>query len=220
MLPSPKAVAIGRGTHVEDEPLLLRSFGANPTSFRLIAAAILVLTMFEAIAAVHVYADLHPKAIPPSTDTASFDTEWVTLRYPSNWEVQSFDNSQFEFGGPGVLVSNLSHTFRHPDCALQQPCATTLWDLRNLPEAIVLIEVTRLNGVGPLSGRVPDFPVTLAELDETRLGSAYGGPQPHRQSLVAAGSHIFGVTVWVGDDATPASADAAEAVVESMSAAR
>ena len=166
---------------------------------------------------------------PSRSPTVPASGEWVTsavggmgweVRHPSSWRFQNFTDS-CRISRQGALFSNVEHDFATPD--LEGNC-TTAWDMRGLPDDLVVIEVSHWTG-GPtfLPSDEPDRPGFPLSLDDARPSTsqheaAYGAPQPSLGIAVRwHGDDRYLVKVWLGPEASEEDREVAGRVVASIS---
>jgi hypothetical protein len=106
---------------------------------------------------------------------ASPGTSWKTytdakygwsLRYPSGWYVQPYDEDvAFNIHMQGALFSNVDHEFVHPDLGPNH--LTSRWSTKELPPDAVMVDVQQQEADWRRPANAPDTPLPLS-LDDVR----------------------------------------------------
>jgi hypothetical protein len=136
----------------------------------------------------------------------------LTFRHPPDWHVQSFDEQVGHVEFAGAVVSNVAHTFRHPDLGPNE--VTSTWSLRGLPETAVAISIERV--IGGL-GRPEHLPDTVRpiSLEGARLVRKDGGWEERSMPVVVGGGSDY-VRVWFGPEASERDKRIARRIVGSI----
>jgi hypothetical protein len=185
---------------------------------RVAAAAVAVVV--AAAGTVFAVGALTPERGPePGMDPTNWPVHEVhqlglTFRYPSTWRVQPFEEMVGHAGFTGAVVSNLDHTFRHPDLGPNE--ATSAWDLRGLPDDAVVLSIERVDAIGMPRAHT-DSPRPL-DLGRAREQDRYR-PDATWEHLwlpfVLDGLHDS-VRVWFGPEASDHDREVARQIVASI----
>lgn len=164
----------------------------------------------------------------PSITRVSASTRWRTHRVqalemhidvPDTWFVQSFEVS-CRIVRTGMIVSNMDHAFRVPDIF---PNCTSRWDMRGLPDDLVVIDVSHFEGgpsPSPASDPDTEFPLSLDDADTLSIDAAdaFGAPQPYLDlPFQVSRDNRYSVLVWMGPEVSVAERRVAERIVSSIS---
>jgi hypothetical protein len=146
-------------------------------------------------------------------ETTTDEASRVELRHPSNWHVRRLGNYCHRIG-PGLLVSNLRrHKFEHPE--IRDGC-TNAWELRNLPDGFVLVDVSWFAFPYGARAHAPATPLPL-ELDQLKT---FYRPPSERCECSYAGVAVadlgYTVRVWIGKGATADVRESVEELVRSI----
>jgi hypothetical protein len=140
----------------------------------------------------------------------------LSLRYPPEWYVQPVAEPVGHITVQGAVISNVDHTFRHPDLGPNH--VTSEWDLTRLPDTAVVISVeTHIGGllVRPedLEGREPPLSLSDARsLTTYRPGIGW----EHRYLPFVVGEHGDLFHVWFGPETDELDREITASVVESI----
>jgi hypothetical protein len=163
--------------------------------------------------------------IGPTVDLGSLNTStWrtrdvkplrMTFSYPPQWHVQPFDEVIGGHAGfTGVIASNVSHTFRHPDLGRQE--YTSAWDLRGLPDGTVAISIEHLDAIGvPREPHDTRLPLDLARAHQLKQDRPSADWDHLWLPFVLNGLHDS-VRVWVGPRASEHDREIARRIVASI----
>jgi hypothetical protein len=139
----------------------------------------------------------------------------LTIDYPPEWRIQPFDEAVGHMAMAGVIVSNTSIEFHHPD--LGPNAYTSDWDMRDLPQDGVVLSVERMEG-GLVMPPKPDssFPLSL----DRQLSLAPSPPGADEPSTLwrpfTFRSRNMGLRAWLGSEASEADQATLERIVESI----
>jgi Tol biopolymer transport system component len=138
----------------------------------------------------------------------------LAFRYPPAWHVQPFDELVGHAGFAGAVVSNVDHTFRHPDLGPTE--FTSAWVLRDLPDHAVVLSIERVDAIA-VPERRADTPLPLSLSDGRRQDAYRPGPAWTHLWLpfVLDGRHDS-VRVWFGPDASERDREVARRIVASI----
>jgi hypothetical protein len=139
----------------------------------------------------------------------------LTIDYPAAWRIQPFDEMVGHIGMSGVIVSNTSIEFHHPDLGPNE--YTNDWDMRDLPQNGVVLSIERMEG-GPMIAPKPDsyFPLSLdrqLSLAPSPLGA--GEPSTLWRPFTFGGWNM-GLRAWLGSEASEADQAALDRIVSSI----
>jgi hypothetical protein len=136
----------------------------------------------------------------------------LTFRHPPDWHVQSFDEQVGHVEFAGAVVSNVAHTFRHPDLGPNE--VTSAWSLRGLPETAVAISIERVIGGPTRPEPLPDTDRPI-DLEGARLVRMGGGWEERSMPIVVGGGSDY-VRVWFGPEASERDKKIARRIVGSI----
>lgn len=164
--------------------------------------------------------NIAPSQVPSTHEWRTYsDTELrLSLEYPESWFIQQFEDS-CRIVQRGVLVSNVEHTFRHPE--IRSSC-TSAWDMRGVPPGLLVIEVRHFEGgPSPTLASTPDtkFPLSLDDADvlTTPASDAFGAPQPFFDlRFQVSRDNRYDLRVWIGSEVSSEDRQAAERIVRSV----
>lgn len=126
----------------------------------------------------------------------------IEFEYPSNWHIQSFGDTVGHAEFRGTVVSNVEHNFVHPDLGPKE--ATSAWDMRGLPEDLIVVSFQQLDHLNFEAKRTHGFPLALENADVSNDAEegidTYGAPQPRYFIPFEVEGHLSsGVQVYIGD---------------------
>lgn len=143
-------------------------------------------------------------AVSPSSQMSTHQLPdlGIEFDYPSNWHLQEFDDYLGLASMTGALVSNVEHDFEHPD--LGEGRSTSAWDMRALPEDLIVVSFEQLDRHNLEAKRTRGLPLDLegavVSHDAKHEGSAYGAPQPRLFLPFSVTGHLnSGAQVFIGD---------------------
>src|SRR5215211_2268741 len=153
----------------------------------------------------------------PDIETSTWTAQGVprlrlAFRHPPDWYLQPFDEQVGHVDFAGTVVSNVAHTFRHPELGPNE--VTSAWSLEELPETAVAISIERLIGGLARPERLPDTdrPIDLDAADVARL---VGGWEERSMPIVVGGGSDY-VRVWFGPEASERDREIARKIVGSI----
>lgn len=126
----------------------------------------------------------------------------IEFDYPSNWHLQEFGDDLGLASMTGALVSNIRHDFHHPD--LGPNAGTSAWDMRDLPDDLVVISFEQLDRHNFEATRSKGLPLELdnavVSQDAKDGVDTYGAPQPRLFLPFAVEGHLNSAAqVFIGD---------------------
>jgi hypothetical protein len=129
--------------------------------------------------------------------TYNLQTIALTMDYPSDWRLQPFDEFASTIGESGVLVSNTSQEFHHPD--LGPDAYSGRWVMRDLPPDGIVLAIQRIEG-GLLGPEKADssFPLTRP----TRAMHPRTGEPVELWRPFWFGGRSLTLRLWVGSEAS------------------
>lgn len=143
-------------------------------------------------------------AISPSSQMSTHQLPdlGIEFDYPSNWHLQEFDDNLGLAHMTGALVSNVEHGFEHPD--LGEAGSTSAWDMRGLPEDLIVVsfeQLDRHNFEAKRTTRLPlDVESAVVSHDAEHDGRTFGAPQPRLFLPFSVTGHLSsGAQVFIGD---------------------
>lgn len=125
----------------------------------------------------------------------------IEFEYPSNWHLQEFSEDLGLSSMTGALVSNLVHEFDHPD--LGRGAATSAWDMRGLPDGLIVVSFEQLDRHNFKAKRTKGLPLDLDDAVVSREAEhgvdTYGAPQPRFFLPFSVEGHLAsGAQVFIG----------------------
>lgn len=145
-----------------------------------------------------------PRAISPTSQMSTHQLPELGIEfdYPWNWHLQEFDENLGLASMTGALVSNIRHDLHHPDLGPDE--GTSAWDMRGLPEDLIVIsfeQLDRHNSEATGDERLPlELANALVSEDAKHGVDTYGAPQPRLFLPFAAKGHLSSAAqVFIGD---------------------
>jgi hypothetical protein len=142
--------------------------------------------------------------IPAVTDlsTHRLPALGIEFDYPANWHLQEFGEEIGMTSLTGALVSNVDHDFEHPDLGPSE--GTSAWEMRGLPEGLILISFEQLDRHNFEAKRTKGLPLRLDDAvvyrDAGEGIDTFGAPQPRYFLPFAVEGHLnSGIQVYIGD---------------------
>jgi hypothetical protein len=170
---------------------------------------VVILTAFAVAIAgtlllVQAFAQQGPKVGSEPDAWTSYDLERIglTIDYPVAWRIQPFDEYVGHLGMSGVIVTNTSIEFHHPD--LDPNEYTSDWDMRGLPQNGVVLSIERMEGGLMISPPKPDssFPLSF----DRQLSLAPSPPGAGEPSTLwrpfTFGGQSMGLRAWLGSESS------------------
>jgi hypothetical protein len=180
------------------------------------SVVLLVLVIVGAVS-VAIYSSQRSAGLIKPSPSSRFSTYsnafgW-SMKYPNEWRLQPFhDVHRVTFDG--ALVTNINHAFVH----VKIPGGfTTAWNLRDLPDNVVIVQFANVPTGIQVRPSGPDTPFPLS-LDRAQPlpSQEYGGP-PAVQLYVKHGSYErYFLMVWMGPNASEADKRIAREIVASL----
>ncbi|MGH2731021.1 MAG: hypothetical protein ACRDJI_10500 [Actinomycetota bacterium] len=177
---------------------------------RAIAAAAFVAALGFVLAWPVIHADRDD--VPRGWTTKEDPRLGLTIQYPMTWEVQRFDNRVGRATHTGLIISNVVHHFRHPE--LVRGSVTSSWDMRDLPDHAVVVEVSQISRIVELCGETSSFPLALE--DAQVVSGVWGSPPRLFLPGCAGGKYRFGLHVWMWPDSSYGDRRIARQIVQSV----
>lgn len=178
------------------------------------AVAVGTLAVYLGMTERYQLADPAPLDVTRWERFADADVGW-SLLYPDGWRVQEDDGSCPDHAQ--VLVTNVGADVRHPERESPGFSCTDLWDMRELPDGFVVIELEVPGDVGP--GEEGSQRSTPLSLDDAYRGTAHprlGVPRGLWIPVFLDESHQYFVRVWFGPAASARDRDIAERIVATI----
>lgn len=137
----------------------------------------------------------------------------IGLRYPRGWSIDHFENDLGLATHTGVLLSNVDVELRYPDLPSG---ATTLWDMHDLPDHTVVVEVSRAPRFSVPCDETSPFPLPLPTAAQEPTEPSYGAPPKYFVTACVEGRLPFNVFVYAFPHVDPVDLVRAWQVVASI----
>jgi hypothetical protein len=174
------------------------------------------LTLMVTVAAALV-AGACGRALPPVWQTYEASSGW-TVTYPGHWLLQEFHRTCSRAGSwIGVLVTNLDRPIQ-PEQVLREGSCNNSWEVRDLPDSTVIVEIRRDATTFGNGGHEANFPLRLdwAEAVPAEGPRWEGYIQPRLFLPFEYGGHGFTLNAWIASDASAADTQRLRALVHSI----
>lgn len=160
-----------------------------------------------------------PDAIPPRRAPAGAPFRSgvlpVALEKPVGWHIEERAESLGHVDFTTVVLSNVDFDFQHPK--LGPGRVTSAWDLRDLPDEAVVVQVEQGAGFEIRSDSTSRFPLSLSRFQEMDIRPDHGMPDDAWWMPVRVEGHIpYAVRVWFGGVARADDRELANQVIASI----
>ena len=142
--------------------------------------------------------------LPSGGAMTTFELEelGIAIDYPSQWQLQPFDEDLGMAHHTGAVISNVRHRFVHPYPG--RSSSTSAWNMQGLPEGLIVLSFQQLDRHNFEARRNQGFPLSLENAilshDAEEGIDTYGAPQPRYFIPFAVEGHLgSGVQVYIGD---------------------
>lgn len=157
----------------------------------------------------------------PFLDVSTWATHEVpaldlAFRYPPDWSVQPFEERLGHAGFVGAVVSNVDQRVRHPDLA--PGAATSVWDLRGLPDDAIVISIQRVSTLfSGTSEPNTALPLRIDDADPQTAGAKYvpDGWEKRWLPFIIEGGHNT-LQIAIGPDLSSRDREVARLIVASI----
>jgi hypothetical protein len=138
----------------------------------------------------------------------------VAGHYPAAWHRESFDDRVGLATHTGMIFSNIPHHFEYPE--LPEGSATSAWDLEDLPDDAVVVEVSQTIRIDIRCTRTTPFPLALENAQRAHDKPSFGAPSRLFLPACIEGRSGIGIHVHLFPSASGREIDAVERFVESI----
>ena len=144
----------------------------------------------------------------------------VQVTYPKGWHLQTFSNSVGMAIHSGFILSTESHRFEYPEQEAPEGVIkeTNLWDMNELPNNAVVVEVSETPSHGFLCERTWHFPPVIEEARRVQYRPSFGTPAGLLLAVCREGHDWFNVNVWHFPGSSEEDRETAREIVDSISA--